>query len=340
MRYLYVNSSANPRNPNNPPKRVTFGQASSSEMGSLWLQVLPRTRGDLEILDRSFSPKLLQDDIAGDEKMLEAAPDNPLLHAALASCYLEAGRDADAATQLEAALVLDPSYIRHYELGKALLRQKKLVPARDHLAEAVRMKPDFLEGINDLAIAYHVSGQLDEAVRWYERALQVRPAYAEAHYNLARALAALDRRDEALAHYRRAVELRPDDAEFHSTFATLLASSNRVDEAVAHFRRALQLQPDLPAALVDLAWLLATSERSDVRAPEEAVRLATRAADVTNRQNATVLDTLAAAYAAGGRLEDAITTARAALALASRDGDGALAARIAQRLAFYEQSRR
>src|SRR5262249_18317487 len=155
---------------------------------------------------------------------------------------------------------------------------------------------------NDLGIAHHLAGEVAEAARWYEHALQLRPEYAEAHYNLARALAALNQPDEAVAHYRRSLELRPDDAEFHSSFAPLLASSNQVEEALVHFRRALQLQPDLPAALVDLAWVLATTDRPDLRAPEEAVRLASRAAEMTNRRNATVLDTLAAAYASAGRL--------------------------------------
>ena len=47
MQYVYDNSDANRRNPNRPPRRVTFGQTSASEMGSLWLQVVPRNAGDL-----------------------------------------------------------------------------------------------------------------------------------------------------------------------------------------------------------------------------------------------------------------------------------------------------
>jgi hypothetical protein len=43
MRYVYDNSSANPRNPSNPPKRVTFGEQTTDEMALLFLQVvLPR----------------------------------------------------------------------------------------------------------------------------------------------------------------------------------------------------------------------------------------------------------------------------------------------------------
>ena len=52
MRYHYDNSAANPRNPNQPPRRVTGGNQATDEMAHLWLQVLPRgpedLRGDLQ----------------------------------------------------------------------------------------------------------------------------------------------------------------------------------------------------------------------------------------------------------------------------------------------------
>ena len=45
MRYHYDNSADNPRNPNNPPKRVRSGNRATDEMGHLWLQILPRAAG-------------------------------------------------------------------------------------------------------------------------------------------------------------------------------------------------------------------------------------------------------------------------------------------------------
>lgn len=43
MRYIYDNSAANPHNPSNPPRRVTFGEQTTNEMALLFLQaVLPR----------------------------------------------------------------------------------------------------------------------------------------------------------------------------------------------------------------------------------------------------------------------------------------------------------
>ena len=340
LRYTYDNSATNPRNPHHPPARVTFGQASSSEMGSLWIQVLPHSADDLRILDRDFSPKLLQEDIAGVRKMLEIRPDNPRLHAELAACYLDAGRITDAIAALSTSVHLDPTYARHYDLGKVLLNQKQLDEAGDQFNEAVRLKPDFPEGLNDLGVVRHLQGRLDEAVGWYRRALQVDPAYADARYNIGRALASQGKREEAIEQYRGVVQIRPGDADAHSGLASLLASQDQLDEAIAHYREALRIQPDLPGALIDLAWILATSDRLDVRAPDEAVGLAERVAELTGHRNATVLDTLAAAYAAAGNVDRAIATAQAALELASASQDAELTNRIRQRLTFYEQHRR
>ena len=46
----YDNSADNLRNPNNPPKRVTWGEQSTDEMGSMILSVVPKNAADLELL--------------------------------------------------------------------------------------------------------------------------------------------------------------------------------------------------------------------------------------------------------------------------------------------------
>ena len=49
-RFTYDNSSANPRNPSDPPRRVVYGSNSDDEMADLILQVLPRNEADREAL--------------------------------------------------------------------------------------------------------------------------------------------------------------------------------------------------------------------------------------------------------------------------------------------------
>jgi tetratricopeptide (TPR) repeat protein len=55
MQWVYDNSASNPQNPNRPPQRVVYGSKSTDEMSDLVVQVLPRDRNDLEILERDFA---------------------------------------------------------------------------------------------------------------------------------------------------------------------------------------------------------------------------------------------------------------------------------------------
>jgi Flp pilus assembly protein TadD len=333
MQYTYDNSAGNLRNPNRPPRRVTFGQTTSSEMGDLWIQAVPLRTEDRALLDKEYARKMLAEDTAGYEKMLEVDPEDARAHYDLAFCYLEVGRVSDAIAHLEEVARLEPnSAWADYELGIVLLRQKRLDEAAQHLRQAVKLKSDFSEAYNNLGVVSHVQGKVDEASRWYGEALRVQPDNIEARFNLARVRAAQGQVDEAIVEYRQVLRIKPDDAEAHSGLGSLLASHGQIDEALVHFRRALLLRPDLPTAVVDLAWILATSDRADIRAPTEAVRLAERGVELTEYQNATVLNTLAVAYAAAGRFDQAINTAQVALDLASAGGDQELAGQIREHL--------
>jgi Flp pilus assembly protein TadD len=70
---------------------------------------------------------------------------------------------------------------------------------------------------------------------------------------------------------------------------------------------------------------------------EEAARLAERACELTGYQQPLMLDTLAIAYGAAGRVQEAVTTAQQALQLAQANGQTRLVAGIKQRLESYRQ---
>jgi spermidine synthase len=105
---------------------------------------------------------------------------------------------------------------------------------------------------------------------------------------------------------------------------------------VAHNREALRLEPTLPSARNNLAWLLATSPEASLRDPAEALRLAEGLRDETREPGANLLDTLAAAYAAAGRFDEAIRSAEQAATLAEAEGDLALAQTFRRRISDYQ----
>ena len=109
-----------------------------------------------------------------------------------------------------------------------------------------------------------------------------------------------------------------------------------VSEAIYYYRQAVRLNPQAPALSNDLAWLLATADDKTLRNPEEAIALAKRACEITNRQNPVFLDTLAMAYASAGRYEEAVSTEEKALKIATALGDTNLCDIIQNHIADFK----
>ena len=65
MEFTYDNSADNVRNPNTPPKRVTYGEQTADEMGILFLQVVPEKASDMPALRRFMAERTLRGAFAG-----------------------------------------------------------------------------------------------------------------------------------------------------------------------------------------------------------------------------------------------------------------------------------
>ena len=304
MRYTYDNSAGNPRNPHRPPARVVWGQNTSDEMGDLWVQVIPRAAADEPILIADFRRKAHTEDLAAYTKLLQQDPANPLRHDAVASLYLDAGMMDEAIAEYQQSLRLNrESAPTQYNLGFALAAR----------------------------------GRRGDAMAAFEEALRIDPAYAQAHNNLGALLQIGGRQEEALQHFRRAAALRPDNVESHANLGQLLSIRGRAAEAAAQFAEALALRGDNVQALAGLAWIRATASDPALRDAVEGIRLAERADEATRHQDVTTLDALSAAYAAGGRFEEAIRVARTGLNLATIAGQVTIAAQFRQRIELYQQ---
>ncbi|MEM8679217.1 MAG: ASPIC/UnbV domain-containing protein [Planctomycetota bacterium] len=110
-----------------------------------------------------------------------------------------------------------------------------------------------------------------------------------------------------------------------------VVAQGNVPQAMAFYRRALAIAPNDPDAHNNLAWLLATHADPEIRDPAGALRHALNA-DEQKPDDPSVLDTLAAAYAANGRVADALATVTRALQLAEAAGDEPLAEQIRQQM--------
>jgi tetratricopeptide (TPR) repeat protein len=109
--------------------------------------------------------------------------------------------------------------------------------------QALRLRPDYPEAHNNLAILLKNQGDLDAAARHYAEALRLWPKYPEAHYNYAILLEGGDRPGEAIEHFRQALRCRPDYPDAHHRYANLLAARGEYDEAARNYQESLRLRP-------------------------------------------------------------------------------------------------
>jgi len=90
--------------------------------------------------------------------------------------------------------------------------------------------------------------QVEEGLRWAERAIAADPEIALAHYSAARLWEHAGRPDRAEASYRRALEIDPEHARAHNNLGCLLSLQGRRAEALECFRHALRIDPRQPEA--------------------------------------------------------------------------------------------
>jgi Flp pilus assembly protein TadD/4-amino-4-deoxy-L-arabinose transferase-like glycosyltransferase len=217
-------------------------------------------------------------------------------------------------------------------LGTALARSGRAHEARELFARAVRDHPDNGECYVALARA---EDQSERAIVEFRKALELEPDHPSAHAELANLLQRHGRTEEAISSFRQALRVTPFSAQPHTGLALALSQVGEPEAAASQFRIALILQPDDLAALENLAWMRATHPEPRLRDGAEAVRLAERACTILTRDDARLLDVLAAAYAEAGRWNQAETTIARGIQVAGAAGQTDLLAAMQQRLTGY-----
>jgi len=178
-----------------------------------------------------------------------------------------------------------------------------------------------------------------DSITLFEHAIEVTKDNYIMHNNIGSAFLLKGEFDKAIDHYSQALKIEPNLQETHYNLGVALKAKGRFDEALSHFREAIRLKPDLPMALNAAANILLKSPDLKMRDTAEAVKLAERAAELTKFKKATILSTLAAAYAASGQFDKAVATAQLALDLARTAQNDELADQIFQQLQSYKQQK-
>jgi tetratricopeptide (TPR) repeat protein len=144
--------------------------------------------------------------------------------------------------------------------------------AREAFLRVLELDPGSAEAAYNLGIVEHRSGNLVEALAWYERALGQSPGYWPAHNNIGNARALLGDHAGSAEAYLRTLDLNPDYWPAQFNLALAYSAMNRPDQAVPRLRTVLDWEPDFDEARALLALSLVRLGRTG-EADEETRRL-------------------------------------------------------------------
>jgi tetratricopeptide (TPR) repeat protein len=277
--------------------------------------------------------------IAAYREVLSAEPLRLGARYRLAALLARVGDDAAALAEYRILLENTSNDVSIYLVMIELMaRQGQVAEGVELMRSAVDRFPRDVRFWNWLGRLYGVQANWSSAQSAFVKAVELDKTNADAWYGLGGTRLKLSRRDEARQAWERAVEIDPRHVGATLALAELLLDTGDESGAVDRLRGAVAAGSTSDALQNLLAWLLATSPDDKLRDGKEAVRLA-EGICAEHPDRASYLDTLAAAYAADGRFEEALGASDRALAAAVSAGNTELPQAIRQRRHEYEGRR-
>jgi spermidine synthase len=267
----------------------------------------------------------------------------------VATCVLKSHGQSDLLDQLENSADGDALLRRYAPLveqeNRALAEFRKMLNRRDadpemilgHLESRLRTRPDLATAWMVKSWVLRKKNDAEGALRAAAQAAILATYHPQTQQNLGEMLVGVGMYDEAIKHYRQVLEVMPDDAGLRYSLAALHRYRGESQEAIACLQEVVRLKPDWARPVKDLAWMLAVFKAAPFHDPHEAVRLAERACALSSRRDAAMLDTLAVAYAAAGRIQEALEISNEALQLAERAGRKETLSAIQSHLQWFSE---
>lgn len=103
---------------------------------------------------------------------------------------------------------------------------------------------NFSESWLNKGVAFSGIGQVDDAIKCFDRAIILNPNYAEAFHNKGFSLFNLNHFSKALNHYDKAISLKPNYAEAWLNKGNIFYHLKKYDQALSYYSKAESCNPD------------------------------------------------------------------------------------------------
>ncbi|HEX4593086.1 MAG TPA: tetratricopeptide repeat protein [Bryobacteraceae bacterium] len=192
------------------------------------------------------------------ENQLKQAPDRSDYRLALAKIYFRAAKYAESSVQYQMLIDKNPKVTDLYvRLGESKENNHDVNGAVEAFKKAREIDPANYLPLLELALLYNRAGRDEEARTAYEEVIKLQPDNVEALNNLAylKADQGIDL-DQALAYAQRAQQKRPNDPNVVDTLALIYIHKNLTDDSLRMLRDLVTKTPNNPTFHLHLALAL------------------------------------------------------------------------------------
>jgi len=245
--------------------------------------------------------------IADYDKVLEIAPDRAKVYNNRGIAQRHLGNMRMALRDFDRAIELEPDQARPYlNRGQTLEQMGETDRALRDYDKAIKLNPRFVNAYANRGRLHLNTNNYRPAVADFSSAIELNPAHVKSYDGRGNAYLEMGEYTGAIADFRKAIERNSGFAKSYAGLALALANVERYDQASHRFRQAIELAPKDVESLNNFAWFLATCDDPRYRDGDQAILFATRACELTQYGQYALLDTLAASYAAAGKLREAV----------------------------------
>ena len=122
--------------------------------------------------------------------------------------------------------------------GIAYHQMLQLDNARKNYEQALKLKPDYVEAMNNIGTIYYAKKNYRRAISWYNKALKQangESRSASIYMNLGTAYFSRKKYQEATESYQTALKIDPEVFEHHSNFGVMLEERTVEERAKYHY---------------------------------------------------------------------------------------------------------
>lgn len=225
--------------------------------------------------------------------------------------------------------------VTQFYMADILLKKKEYKRAIPFLVRTVEFEPENFNAYKKLGDAYKKEKEYGKAAEAYHEVLKLKGDLDFVFYNLAQVYDSMGEPDLVLKYCKETIRVNPEHINARVSLAGVYLHEKKIALVLEQYLKLVELKPESVSYNNSVGWLMSTASDDSLRDPEEAIKYALMACQLSDNKIAGTFDTLAVAYASAGKFDKAVDAAKRAIKLAISEGKVNKITAFKKRLELY-----